>query len=294
MQIDNIEVTQKREKTEKTLTNVMVLPVIPKIMLEALKLLDSQFTTAKELDKVIAKDQALVAKIITIANSPFYGLQRKVTTIEYAIMVLGYRELRDIISSLSVLEAFKNKTDRYLNQKEFILHSYITGTASKKLAGEVGFHNSGEAFIAGFLHDVGVSIIHRYLHSDFVQICELVENNKMSFQEAETEVLGMSHEQIGQFLLDKWNFPSEITDTVLKHHGSPASSHNPTICSVVQMADCLTQQLKIGNFVWDKDIVLDPYTMKKFNLERDIDFERFATGYKDLFWEQVEFVRFLN
>ncbi|NWF88862.1 MAG: HDOD domain-containing protein [Ignavibacteriaceae bacterium] len=294
METQSLELSQKREKTQKTLANVMVLPVIPKVMLESLKLLDSQFTTAKELDKVIAKDQALVTKIITIANSPFYGLQRKVTTIEYAIMVLGYRELRDIISALSVAEAFKNKTDRYLNQKEFILHSYITGTTCKKLSNELGFHNSGEAFITGFLHDVGVSIIHRYMHSDFAAICELVENKKISFRDAELEVLGMTHENIGQFLLDKWNFPVDITDSVAKHHSSPTSCHNPTICSIVQMADCMTQKLKIGHFTWDRDLTLDPYTMKIFNLERDIDFEKFAAGYKDLFWEQVEFVRFLN
>lgn len=294
METENLELLQKRDKTEKILANVLVLPVIPKVILESLKLLDNQFTTAKELDKVIGKDQALVTKVITIANSPFYGLQRKVTTIEYAIMVLGYRELKDIISALSVAEAFKNKTDRFLNHKEFVLHSYITGTASKKLANELGFHNSGEAFIAGFLHDVGISIVHRYMHSDFVAICELVENENKNFSDAEMEVLGMTHEQIAQYLLNLWNFPPEISDTVSKHHSSPSNCSNPTLGAIVQMADCMTQKLKIGHFIWDKGIIPDAYTMKKFGLERDLDFERFTNGYKDLFWEQVEFVRFLT
>jgi HD-like signal output (HDOD) protein len=182
MVADTQDILEKRERTEKVLTSVVNLPVIPKVMFETIKLLDNKYTTAGELNKVISKDQALLTKILTIANSPLYGLQRKVTTIEYAILVLGYRELKNIISALSVAEAFRNKTDKYLNSKEFMLHSYLTGTACKKLASDIGFNNSGEAFIAGFLHDIGISIIHRYLHSSFINVTELVESKGMTLK----------------------------------------------------------------------------------------------------------------
>ena len=285
---------QKRERTEKVLTSVVNLPVIPKVMFETIKLLDNKYTTAGELNKVISKDQALLTKILTIANSPLYGLQRKVTTIEYAILVLGYRELKNIISALSVAEAFRNKTDKYLNSKEFMLHSYLTGTACKKIASDIGFNNSGEAFIAGFLHDIGISIMHRYLHSSFINITEVVETKGLTYHDAEMDILGMTHEQIGFFLLDRWNFPREISDPILSHHNPDESNSCPVLGAVVNMADYITNRLKLTNAPWDNDVILAPFTQAKFNLERELDVERFIDGYKDIFWNQIEFVRFLS
>ncbi len=286
------DIQAKRERTEKILASVVNLPVVPKVMFETIKLLDNKYTTAGELNKVISKDQALLTKILTIANSPLYGLQRKVTTIEYAILVLGYRELRNIISALSVAEAFRNKTDKYLNSKEFMLHSYLTGTASKKLATDIGYNNSGEAFIAGFLHDIGLSVMHRYLHSSYINITELVESKGVRFRDAELDVLGMTHDQIGYFLLDKWNFPKEISEPVLTHH-DPSES-NSVLGAIVNLADYITNRLKLTNAPWDNDVELAPFTARKFSLEREIDVAVFIDGYKDIFWSQIEFVRFLS
>lgn len=286
------DIQAKRERTEKVLASVVNLPVVPKVMFETIKLLDNKYTTAGELNKVISKDQALLTKILTIANSPLYGLQRKVTTIEYAILVLGYRELRNIISALSVAEAFRNKTDKYLNSKEFMLHSYLTGTASKKLATDIGYNNSGEAFIAGFLHDIGLSVMHRYLHSSYINITELVESKGVRFRDAELDVLGMTHDQIGYFLLDKWNFPKEISEPVLTHH-DPSES-NSVLGAIVNLADYITNRLKLTNAPWDNDVELAPFTARKFSLEREIDVAVFIDGYKDIFWSQIEFVRFLS
>jgi len=294
MLADIQDTVQKRERTEKVLTSVVNLPVIPKVMFETIKLLDNKYTTASELNKVISRDQALLTKILTIANSPLYGLQRKVTTIEYAILVLGYRELKNIISALSVAEAFRNKTDKYLNSKEFMLHSYLTGTACKKLATDIGFNNSGEAFIAGFLHDIGISIIHRYLHSRFINVTELVETKGMNYLDAEMEVLGMTHEQVGFFLLDRWNFPREISDPILSHHNPDASTTSPVLSAVVNLADYITNRLKLTTAPWDNEVKLSTFAMQKFNLERELDVERFIDSYKDIFWNQIEFVRFLN
>ena len=291
---DTQDILEKKERTEKVLASVVNLPVIPKVMFETIKLLDNKYTTAGELNKVISKDQALLTKVLTIANSPLYGLQRKVTTIEYAILVLGYRELKNIISALSVAEAFRNKTDKYLNSKEFMLHSYLTGTACKKLASDIGFNNSGEAFIAGFLHDIGISVLHRYLHSSFINIIELVETKGMAFMDAEMDVLGMTHEQVGYFLLDRWNFPKEISEPILTHHTPVESNSCPVLGAVVNLADYITNRLKLSNAPWDNEVSLSPYTALKFNLERELDVERFIDGYKDIFWNQIEFVRFLN
>lgn len=294
MIMTDLSIQQKRERTTKIISNILNLNVIPKVVFELMKILDNPNTTAHELNKIISKDQALVTKILSVANSPLYGLQRKVSTIDFAILVLGFKELKSIISVISISDALKNKTDKYLNQKEFMLHSYMVGSASKKIAKDMGFQNNGEAFIAGFLHDIGISIVHRYLHSNFAMIHDLMETQKLSFRDAEIEVNGMTHEEIGSFLLEKWNFPAEICDAVLNHHNPGKAQTSPSMAAIVSVADYMTQSLKVGELKLDKDNHLDEYTLGKFNFEKELDAEKFAAKYKDLFWEQLEFVRFLN
>lgn len=294
MIMTDLSIQQKRERTTKIISNILNLNVIPKVVFELMKILDNPNTTAHELNKIISKDQALVTKILSVANSPLYGLQRKVSTIDFAILVLGFKELKNIISVISISDALKNKTDKYLNQKEFMLHSYMVGSASKKIAKDMGFQNNGEAFIAGFLHDIGISIVHRYLHSNFAMIHDLMETQKLSFRDAEIEVNGMTHEEIGSILLEKWNFPTEICDAVLNHHNPGKAQTSPSMAAIVSVADYMTQSLKVGELKLDKDNHLDEYTLGKFNFERELDAEKFATKYKDLFWEQLEFIRFLN
>lgn len=294
MIMTDLSIQQKRERTTKIISNILNLNVIPKVVFELMKILDNPNTTAHELNKIISKDQALVTKILSVANSPLYGLQRKVSTIDFAILVLGFKELKSIISVISISDALKNKTDKYLNQKEFMLHSYMVGSASKKIAKDMGFQNNGEAFIAGFLHDIGISIVHRYLHSNFAMIHDLMETQKLSFRDAEIEVNGMTHEEIGSFLLEKWNFPAEICDAVLNHHNPGKAQISPSMAAIVSVADYMTQSLKVGELKLDKDNHLDEYTLGKFNFEKELDAEKFAAKYKDLFWEQLEFVRFLN
>lgn len=294
MIMTDLSFQQKRERTSKIISNILNLNVIPKVVFELIKILDNPNTTAHELNKIISKDQALVTKILSVANSPLYGLQRKVSTIDFAILVLGFKELKSIISVISISDALKNKTDKYLNQKEFMLHSYMVGSASKKIAKDMGFQNNGEAFIAGFLHDIGISIVHRYLHSNFAMIHDLMETQKLSFRDAEIEVNGMTHEEIGSFLLEKWNFPAEICDAVLNHHNPGKAQTSPSMAAIVSVADYMTQSLKVGELKLDKDNHLDEYTLGKFNFEKELDAEKFAAKYKDLFWEQLEFVRFLN
>ncbi len=286
---------QKREKTELVLRNIYNLPPIPKVITEALQLLDNKSTSTAELGKVISRDQGLVLKILAISNSPMYGLQRRVTSIDFALLILGFNELKNIISILSMTEAFKNKTDQYLDHKEFWIHSFLTGSAAKRLAEDLDFYNSGEAFIGGFLHDMGISVIHRYFHSNFIQIRELVNKEGISFRDAEMQVLGMDHQEISYFLLNRWNFPASLSDAMLHHH-NPSLSHqdNKMLASIIHFADYMTQKLNLGAFFYDKDYELENESLSFMQFKNETEVDQFIEGYRDLFTRQIEAVRYLG
>lgn len=284
----------KREKTEKVLINICNLPPMNETLTEAFKLLNDESTSTSTLSKVVSRDQGLVTKILTVANSPMYGLQRHISTIDFAILVLGFRELKNIVTVLSLVESFINKTDNYLDQKEFWVHSYITGTAAKRLAEDLDFPNSGEAFIAGFLHDMGITIMHRYFHSDFIKIYQQAMYEGVAFNQAELNELGVSHEQIGHFLVDKWNFPAELCNAILNHHSPDSAINNRILTSLVHLADYMTQKLEIGNCYWDNDLVLDEAAIHALRFRDINEVDLFIKAYEELFAHQVDFARYLE
>ncbi|MGE5362995.1 MAG: HDOD domain-containing protein [Bacteroidota bacterium] len=283
---------EKREKTELVLSNVFNLPTIPSLMLEINKLLEKPQTTNTELANIIGKDQGIASKVLSIANSPFYGLPRKVSTIDFAIIIIGLQDIRNIVTALSMVEAFKNKTDRVLDYKDFWMHSIITGLAAKKIAEDLGYRSGSEAFVSGLLHDLGISIIHKYLHSVFQVICHSVENEKYSFQDAEIEALGLTHQDIGKYLGIKWNLPPAHCDTILNHHMPSQATENKLLTSVVHIADYATQVLDAGDFYWDKNYKLDESVLETCGFDNMARLEKFLGGYKELFIQETASLKF--
>lgn len=288
MKSDPTTLAKKREKTELVLSNVYNLPSIPKVMMEVCELLSKPTTTTAELSKIISQDQGLVTKILSIANSPLYGLPRKVSTIEFAILILGYGDIKNIVTALSMIESFKVKSDKNLDQKEFWAHSVMTGVAAKRIAEDLGYRIGGEAFIAGLLHDLGITVIHKFFHTAFVQICDDVENEGIPYIEAELENLGLSHRDIGKFLAEKWNLPQTLADCVLNHETPSQTTDNRILTSVVHLADYMTQKLQVGAFKWDNNIVLDQSILEIFKFTDVQQLDKFIEDYRDIFLKQLE------
>ncbi len=292
METLSIDYTKKCERTELILKKVNTLSPIPKILTEVLELLNDQYTSPHVLAKAISKDQGVVLKLLTIANSPFYGLSKRVASIEFAIMILGYDEIRNIVSALSLMESMKNKSDQYLDQKNFWMHSYITATISKKIAMDLGLEKSGEVFLAGLLHDLGISVVHRFMHSDFVTIYDVVGKGT-PFLEAEKETLGMDHQAVGEILLKNWNIPELICNIVKNHHSPQLSADAPVLSSVVHLADYMTQKLQMGDLKWDGTLELNEHILTTLHFKDLADLGKFIENYREPLVGQLESLRYL-
>jgi len=258
------------------------------MMIEVTKLLDNPKTSASELGLVISRDQGLVAKILTVANSPLYGLPRRVSTIEFAIVILGFDHIKNIVIALSMIEAFKNAVEKRWNKKTFWVHSLVTAAAAKRIADDIGYPKSGEAFTAGLLHDLGISVIQRYFKDEFDAICDLVETEQISFVSAESQVLGITHQEIGSFLAEKWNLPKILCDSMLNHHEPSKNNGDNVLSAIVHLADYMTQRFGIGNFGWDENYALDEGIIPILRLGNHDYLNKFIDSYETLFKHQIE------
>lgn len=248
---------ERRELSRRQISKIRNLPAIPNVIVEVTKVLDNPKASAKDLSKIITQDQGLVAKVLTIANSPLYGLPRRVSTVEFAVVVLGFDQIKNLTYALTLMEAFKSVNTKNWNKKKFWTHAFVTGMLSKKIADDLGYHKSGEALTAGLLHDLGISVMQRYFFDEYNQICDIAEKEQMLYRNAENKILGLTHDEIGYMLINKWNLPQSLAEAIRYHHNPSSAKSNRKISAIVHFADYMTQVTGIGEFPWDENIMLD-------------------------------------
>ena len=115
-----------------------------------------------------------------------------------------------------------------------------------------------------------------------------VENSNMSFLEAEEKFLGITHQEIGKYLVDKWNLPVSIADVLYHHHKPSSAEKNRELTALVHLADNMTRKLMIGDFQWDQSSVLDLEIIEILRLGDEEYLENFIYSYKELFQDQLE------
>lgn len=285
------EIEKRKENTLRVLTTVYNLPSMPSIIYEVSQIIEDPMASASQLGRIISKDQGLVTKILSIANSPLYGIPRRVSTIDFAVVILGFNHIKNIVIALSMMDAFKILSSNKFNQKEFWLHSFITAVASKRLADDLGIPTSGEAFTAGLLHDLGISIIYKYFPKEFNKIVDLVDKEDMSYHNAEINALGLTHAEISGILIEQWNLPVSLTSVVLNHHNPSHLEQNRQLTSLVHVADFMTQKLGLASFSWDSNYELDEVVINTLRLG-DLDYlNEFIESYRELFETQIEIIK---
>lgn len=279
---------ETKERIKKQLSAIGTLPSVPQIITEVSALLDNERTSANDLCKVISKDQAIVAKILAVANSPLYGLPRRVSTIEFAVVIIGFEHIKNILVALSLVDAFKNRNTSTWNHTNYWLHSLITATAAKRIADDLRYPKSGEVFTAGLLHDLGLAVLNRYMNSDFLKIYNLVNEQQLRYINAEEQILEFTHQDIAEFLLEKWNFPPYIIEAVLYHHKPSLAENGKVLSSLIHLADYMTQKLQIGSFEWDNNYEFDENVIDILGFGNMDYLEGFIQSYEPLFKSNLE------
>lgn len=220
------------------------LPSPAPVVMELIRSFEQEDISTHAVADKVSRDQALAAKTLRIANSSFYGLQRKVTTIPQAITVLGFDSVRTLIVSAGVLDAFaKNRNDAF-DISAFWRHSIGTALCSKFLARALNL-NQDQAFISGLLHDIGRLVLATCFAEHYAQVIAYRNTHDCFTQDAERAVLGFEHGMVGKTLSEHWKFPPLVQRAISDHH-QPLTQDLGGITSVVHVADAIVHGLDLG------------------------------------------------
>jgi putative nucleotidyltransferase with HDIG domain len=204
---------------ERLESAINFLPPVPVVVLELLNALDNPDVDINMLSRIISKDPAMSVNVLKVANSVFYRLPYKVDTIDYAVQILGMKEITMICIACGAYNALKPApSPRGFDYSAFWKHSVTTGVIARRLSRELGMENQAIVYLCGLLHDIGKIVLHRAAEDLYATAIQAVHEDGISMVEAEKRFLGESHDTVGGLIMEKWRLPRLFTDVARCHH----------------------------------------------------------------------------
>ena len=266
------------------------MKVLPEIINKIISLTEDPDSTVEDMEREILKDQILTTKILRLANSAYYGYARKISTISQATVLLGFQAIKSIALASTVSHYLTSELKGYsLEKNQLWTQSQTCGIISRYLAKHIHYPNPEEAYIAGLLRDIGKTILNQHMEKEYMEVLSKIENEGLSFLEAEKEVLGFNHAQIGEKVAVKWNLPPDLVDAIGHHHTPETSNANLKLVSIVHIADAITMMMGVGLGLDGLAYNLSPIAIETLGLDEE-EFHNIMSQVADLVTDEDSFI----
>ncbi|PLX17417.1 MAG: hypothetical protein C0601_07605 [Candidatus Muiribacterium halophilum] len=239
------------EEIKSVLNKIDDIPTLPMVAAKLLKTVNDPNFDVKELSNIISMDQAVMAKLLRVANSAFYAGNSEVKTIDQAVMRLGVSQVRSIVVGVSVIKSFAQFKQFDFDVNNFWKHCLATAFLNKIIADMLELDVAEDVWVCGIIHDIGKLVYAAYMPTVLTRLLNEVKEKKISFFQAEKSLLKIDHTQIGRWLCEKWNIPKTIKEVALNHHEPPINEFMlgkiTNYIAVTHISDSIVKLSKIGN-----------------------------------------------
>lgn len=227
------------------LSRVKTLPTLPIVVYKLLRLIESPTSTAQELSEVVAKDQALTARILRLVNSSFYALRSEVVRISHAIALLGFVAIRNLALGLSVVDMFgRDRESPEFHGEAVWEHTLCCATCARLIAERASYTPIEEAFVAGLLHDIGKLVLFDHFREQFDTALRAAREDMIPLHRAEQFLFDTDHAEIGGALAEHWRLPKRLRGPIRGHH---EFCEHDKLTSIVYLANALSKAKLIGS-----------------------------------------------
>lgn len=223
---------------------IEAIPPLPMVARRVMELLEDDATPMSKIAELVEKDISLATRLLTLANSPFYGTLGKVSTIDHAMVLLGLNEVRAVLMAVSVHKFFSSQQDSspsaVQEKRSLWRHAIVCSQTAKMLTNHFKVQGADAIFLAALLHDIGKVAMECFQPAIYEQVSNTVKEQKCSFSKAEHHVLGATHYQVAAKLLQQWQFPGRIILPVFFHHAPWHAKEFGNEAALVYLANLLT------------------------------------------------------
>ena len=269
---------------EDYISKIKSIPVLPEMANRILRMAEAEDINVKDLANEIQKDPAITARILKVINSSFYAMRREVSSVQQAVTLLGIHQVRNLVITLLVVNRFEEPPDALYKLSDFWNHSLGVALVSQILSKKLGYTEKADLYLAGLLHDIGKIIFQVYFPEELGKAKTFVDENKGQMFEAEKEIFGFTHADLGSWIAQKWNLP-KILQVGIQHHHNCEASPDKLFTAMLQMSDQITK-VRLFAVYGDQnvDIVFEDESCWKLifsHFKVDLDMERFLLEMDD-------------
>jgi putative nucleotidyltransferase with HDIG domain len=195
----------------------------------------------------------------------------EIATVQHAIVILGFKEVKSLVLGITVFDTIgKTDMDTSIVHEQFWMHSVGSALAGQIICKNGKGTDEQTAFTASLLHDIGKLVLDRFFSQEYGKVLEKARSNGTSMIEAEQDIMGFHHAEVGGWLCERWKFPPSLVSGIKLHHTlQKANAQNLPIASAVHLADVLCKRAGIGNSGDSKDPLIDPIATDHLNLHED-------------------------
>jgi putative nucleotidyltransferase with HDIG domain len=217
---------------------------LPSVVMTVNGLINDSESTMKDFEDVIQVDQVLVARLLRLVNSPFYGLTQTVDSISRAVAFLGMKNLHNlvVIDALQTVFVAPQRTTSF-SKKKLWHHSAAVSICSKMVAERIFGLNGDDALLCGILHDFGLLIEEQIQPDDFEKICSACSST-IDLVRLENESLGTNHCELGYIMSRDWNMSATVQDAIRDHHLISDDIKPDSLAGIIQISEYITGQLE--------------------------------------------------
>ena len=237
---------------EQILEDAGELAALPQVVLRVIETTASHAASAADVERLLSADPALAGKILSLANSAYFGLPRRLSSLKEAIVFLGFKTIRTLALTLTTFAVFLGKADAAsLAQRAVWRHAVGTAQCARVLVPLLPppvqeTVTADEAFACGLLHDIGKMTLGRSHPVLLSTIMQTAQTRGMRFHDIETHVLPCGHAMLGAGLALRWNLPPSVCESIAFHHTPRAALVNPRLCAAVALANELEHFVSDG------------------------------------------------
>lgn len=232
---------------EKIIDEIKGLKPVSSVGTHILEISNNPKSNLSEIVDVIRYDQAITANLLKTCNSSYFGLTRRIESIKQAVTYLGIEKVAGLAVMESSADNFKEAQSGYdLDEGELWRYSVASALIAQDLAEKKGLNNVPLIFTSALLKDIGKVILGRYVQESYKEIMKRVQESSLSFLEAEKEVIGIDHAELGARVAEKWNFTPRMATMIRSHHTPRQTLSDDLAISVIYLADSICMMIGIG------------------------------------------------
>ena len=271
------------KEIEKIIEEVDRLRPVSHISNKILEITCNPNSSLTQLVDIIKYDQGITANLLRICNSSYFGLKKKMISIKQAVAYLGTEKVASLVMMGNSADSFKKAQRGYdLNEGELWRYSVSSALMAQDLAEKRGLKNIYLIFTSALLKDIGKVILSTYVRESFEDITKMVQDKGLTFIEAEREVIGIDHAELGATASERWNFSPDMVEIIRNHHDPDKAPANDLSIPIIYLADSICMMIGIGVGSDGLAYKYHQGVVNRLNFT-DIDLQKTIAG----FWEKL-------